>query len=53
MADKNERKEKDQEAFTEMPNADLPDFEPEQDEEKQVEQFEKTANTGKDDEKDQ
>lgn len=49
MPEKNEEKDKNNEEFTEMPNADLPDFEPEQSEEKQVEQFEKTANTGKED----
>lgn len=49
MEDKKKQEGKEQEEFTEMPNADLPDFEPEQDEEKQLEQFKKTANTGKED----
>ncbi|MCJ1908927.1 hypothetical protein [Planococcus ruber] len=47
MADKKREEEKDKEEFTEMPNADLPDFEPEQDKEEQLKQFKKTANTGK------
>lgn len=53
MADKKEREEEKETAkdddndFTQMPDAEYPDMEPEQSAEKQVEQFNKTANTGK------
>lgn len=52
MADKKEREEEEavkdgDNDFTQMPDAEYPDMEPEQSAEKQVEQFNKTANTGK------
>lgn len=53
MADEKKRDEEkepvkdDDNDFTQMPDAEYPDMEPEQSAEKQVEQFNKTASTGK------